>query len=281
LLVRGADLRIRGFVNTCLNRPHVLVAGDSGALGAQIACGADGTQYGLDGVLLGAESPACLTALSVSVTDGVVLVNHAAEAPGAPPCLGVGMLSSFGGWRDFALEADWKLVVEHWADTYFDGTARVIGACSGPSDVVVGKAGVSCVWPIDEAGTSGVTRLLYARLAYASGVVGCRVERRLIWPNMFVEQRPDGATVRQVLPVAAGRSRLRLRQYRGASADRAMRAMGYLAARIGRAWEREDARLIESTQAGLEWQEDFGEKGGVALRAFFGWLRGAVPGCYQ
>jgi hypothetical protein len=69
----------------------------------------------------------------------------------------------------------------------------------------------------------------------------------LFWPNLFVETRPEGMTIRQVLPLRPGHSRIRVHTYRTAPETRLSAALSYLAARIARAWERQDIQAMEST----------------------------------
>jgi nitrite reductase/ring-hydroxylating ferredoxin subunit len=229
LVLRGAGGAISAFVNTCLHRPHLLVAGDAGHLDSAFACAADGAVYGLDGVR---QTGGVLQPLHVAVQDRAIFVTHAAENAGDAPGQVVSDLPPLGAWRHFDVAADWKLVVEHWADAYFDGDAR------GFADAAAGE--------VRDADGAFVSRVW----ALGGGVV----ERRLIWPNLFVETRQDGVTMRQVLPLAGGRSRVRVRCYGAAG-------------RAERAWERQDVSAIESTQAGSG-----GAEGGAALRAFGAWL---------
>jgi hypothetical protein len=113
---------------------------------------------------------------------------------------------------------------------------------------------------------------MYARLCASLDDAGAVVQRRLIWPNLFVEQRPDGMTIREVLPLSDGRSRVRVCRYTLAVADRGMRALAYLAARLERVWERDDVRAIETTLAG-----DGTQEAGAAVKAWRGSIGGTVP----
>jgi hypothetical protein len=224
LVLRGAGDAISAFVNTCLHRPHLLVEGDAGHLERAFTCAADGAVYGLDGVR---RSGGVLQPLHVAVQESLIFVTHAAERAGDAPRYVVGDKSPAGTWRHFDVAADWKLVVEHWADAYFDTDARGFGDGAAGELRDAAGASVSRVWALD----------------------GMTVERQLIWPNLFVETRPDGLTIRQALPLGPGRSRVRMRCY-GASEERA--------------WEREDVGAIETTQgAGVE--------SGAAVRAFGVW----------
>jgi AcrR family transcriptional regulator/nitrite reductase/ring-hydroxylating ferredoxin subunit len=230
LVLRGAGGVISAFVNTCLHRPHLLVAGDAGRLESSFVCHADGAVYGLDGVR---RSGGVLQPLHVAVLDSMIFVTHEAENAGDAPRDVAGAAAQPGAWHHFDVAADWKLVVEHWADAYLDTDAR------GPRE---GAA----------TGLRDADRASFSQAWVFGGDSETVVERRLIWPNLFVETRPDGVTIRQVLPLAAGRSRVRV-------------CCCGTAAHAERLWERQDVSAIESTQAGAS-----GE-GGAALRAFEIW----------
>jgi AcrR family transcriptional regulator len=259
LVVRGADAAIAAYVNTCRHRPHVLVAGEAGHLDGDIVCPADGAVHRLDG--------GGLAELPVVMNDFAVFVAREAAA-GAAPRFSLAGVAPAGAWACTDVAANWKLVVEHWADSYLDESARTFGAGSQGAVRDIGGKAVSRSFEVGDE-TGWISQRLYGRLHAAAGLA---VERMLIWPNLFVERRADGMTIRQCLPLAAGRSRIRLRRYRAAKADRALRAMFYLAMRMERVWQREDVRLIESMQGGEERRV---ATGGTALNAFWAWMDGA------
>jgi TetR/AcrR family transcriptional repressor of bet genes len=243
LIVRGGGSAISAFVNTCLHRPHLLVAGEFGRLASAFACSADGTVYGLDGVR---QTGGVLQPLHVAVQGAMIFVTHEVEKAGEAPLLPAACMAPGGAWRSFDVSADWKLVVEHWADAYFDTDARAFGAGARMALTDDESALFSQAHTVRGEG-AGYSANMYVRLC-ASLDKASTVRRRLIWPNLFVEERPDGVTIRQVLPLAHGKSRVRVRRYGPAAADRAARAMAFLAARVERAWERDDVRAIETTQ---------------------------------
>jgi hypothetical protein len=76
-------------------------------------------------------------------------------------------------------------------------------------------------------------------------------KRQFIWPNQWVEIRPDGASILQVLPVAAGRSLLRRFDYTLLAAAGAARAVQYLAGRLSPHARRTARAFAESAQQGL------------------------------
>jgi len=259
LILRGGGSAISAFVNTCLHRPHMLVAGEAGRLPRAFACSADGTMYGLDGVR---QTGGVLQPLHVAVQGAMIFVTHEVEKAGEAPWLPAMTIAPAGACRSFDVVADWKLVVEHWADAYFDTDARTFG--TGARTANGHEAGALFLQAHAVGGkAAGHAANMYVRLCASLDEASAVVQRRLIWPNLFVEERPDGMTVRQVLPLARGQSRVRVRRYGPASPDRTARAMAYLAARLERAWEGNDIRAIETTQGSGGAQE-----AGAALKAW-------------
>ncbi len=89
-------------------------------------------------------------------------------------------------------------------------------------------------------------------------------QQKFVAPNQLLEVRTDGACILQVVPTAAGRSRLRRFEFsRGRSA--AQRARRNDAQRRPSAWLKGQIALAESTQAGLAGTTDvLGEGGPIA-----------------
>jgi nitrite reductase/ring-hydroxylating ferredoxin subunit len=85
-------------------------------------------------------------------------------------------------------------------------------------------------------------------------------QQRFIAPNQLLEVRTDGARILQVVPVAAGRSRLRRFEFsRERAAPRARRAR---TERQAAAWLTGQIALAESTQAGLGAMPETAPEGG-------------------
>ena len=90
-------------------------------------------------------------------------------------------------------------------------------------------------------------------------------QRQFLMPNHMIELRPDGFTVLQVLPIAAGRSLLRQYHYTRCEAVRPARAAQYLASRLSPYARHSTIVIVESTQSGIV---TFGhEAAGAALCA--------------
>ena len=107
-------------------------------------------------------------------------------------------------------------------------------------------------------------------------------QQKFVAPNQLFEVRTDGAAILQVLPIVAGRSRLRRFEFSRARAA-ASRTRVARVQRRATAWLREQIALAESTQAGLEGAPDtVAESGPVApalaqFRAQVGALLHALP----
>jgi hypothetical protein len=78
-----------------------------------------------------------------------------------------------------------------------------------------------------------------------------RWQHRFLAPNHLIEQRPDGFTILQVLPLGPGRSLVRRHGYTLCEADRPGRAAGYLASRLSPHTRASSIAVAESTQNGI------------------------------
>ena len=271
LILRGDDGTIRAFVNTCLHRPHALVAPGSGQKRGEMVCAADGHVYGLDG--LSRSGNGTLAPVPLSGSAATIWVIHRQNGKVLAPSFALDAIVPMGGWRTFDIEADWKLVIEHWTDAYFDTNARALALLEGVNTADLANDTVVQTRALKQAG-SGFSRKIYFHLSSRSAPA--MVERRLVMPNLFVETRPDGATIRQVLPLAPGRSRVRIRRYGMSGTDRVTRAMCYLIARLERVWEREDLLAIESQQAGMDWPDTTASPAQGVTAEIHHWLHAAI-----
>jgi len=129
-----------------------------------------------------------------------------------------------GSPAETAVAADWKLVVEQWLE-------------STPADA--GR----------DAKPEGWSARGYRHLLDFSA--DTRWPTRFLAPNHLIEERPDGTTIFQVLPVESGRSLLRRHQFTRCKAARAARAALYLASRVSRHGRRSAIDMAESAQRGI------------------------------
>jgi len=74
---------------------------------------------------------------------------------------------------------------------------------------------------------------------------------RFLPPNHLIEERPDGTTIFQVIPVGPGVSLLRGHQFTRCASPRAARAAQYLASRVSRFGRRVTIDSAESAQRGM------------------------------
>jgi TetR/AcrR family transcriptional repressor of bet genes len=228
LLVRDAAGDVRAFRNSCTEAPHTLTTTGGGHLDV-IRCAMHGVQFDLDGRRRGARGTAGLTPLDLRLIGGLILVRsrarHPPQAGSTDPWAG---FTPAAGSRPSAapaettVAADWKLLIEQWLESAaVEGSvddqrwsARAYARVLGP--------GVSLSWP-----------------------------RRLLAPNHWIELRPDGFTILQVLAIGPGRSLLRQHEFTVCEADALAHAARYLAARL-RTYPRPAAIAVaESTQEGI------------------------------
>ncbi len=274
--VRDAAGAVRVFRNACLHRPHALAWGGQGHFGPAITCPVDGAVYALDGRpqagfgdLHGLASTSAAGLIWVRASGSVASFRDG-SVTGAGDW-GWPALKPVGAWQITDIDADWKVAVEHWADVYVQGSAlvRAPAESAGARSFRAIEGGLVCTLTMGAAG-AGWSGRHTARLAGPEA--GAVWERRLLWPNLMVETRPDGATISQVLPAAPGRCAIRSRQYIRPEAGRAERALSYLAGRLHRAWLAEDRAILDSTQAGLVYP-GYAPAGSVAegVAAFWAW----------
>jgi TetR/AcrR family transcriptional regulator, transcriptional repressor of bet genes len=229
LAVRDGAGQIRAFRNSCSEAPHILNAARSGRVSA-IQCAVHGIEFELDGKRRGARAGADLRALELRMIGDLILVRSAERRSiaGAPdpwaefsPPAGARLLAPP---VETAIAADWKLVIEQWLESAL-------------------MAGTQ---PVDARGWSGRA---YQRLLGPSA--DFRWQRRFLAPNQFIEVRPDGWTILQVLPRAPGHSVLRRHAYTQCEAGGPARTAEYLASRLNPCTRSSTLAVAESTHKGL------------------------------
>jgi phenylpropionate dioxygenase-like ring-hydroxylating dioxygenase large terminal subunit len=101
-------------------------------------------------------------------------------------------------------------------------------------------------------------------------------------PNVFFDIYPEWLDFFQVLPVAAGRTRIRARSYGFPDDRREMRAARYLCMRLNSRVQAEDEALTRSVQRGLgsgAYTQGILSDKEVVLAGFQDWLRARLPVC--
>jgi len=127
--VRGADRRVRAFVNVCRHRGNQVASGTGSA--KVLVCGYHGWAYGLDGRLSHVPDEhgfpdldkAChgLVPLAASECHGIVFVNQDRNAKGADPGDVPALLApdqKLLSTSERDTEANWKIVLEGFIEGY-------------------------------------------------------------------------------------------------------------------------------------------------------------------
>ena len=242
LLVREPDGGLLAFQNACPQRPHALAEARRGRFAARIECAVHGLSYDLAGAPLGNTPGGPLPGLEISAAGEFLFVRGSLErghAPGAPAphaALLDSGLELEGDPQEIDVAADWKLLVEHWLES---PGLQLSGASPAGGVEFTGDIAADAGW----AGQR-------YRALLPDG--GGRWQRSFIAPNQLIDRRPGRVEVTQLLPLAAGRCRVRVYAFGTSAADARERALAYLAARLSRASLAADIALASSVQKGLD-----------------------------
>ncbi len=244
LLVRQPGGALRAFQNACGHRPHALSTARSGRFAGAIECKVHGRRYSLAGEPLEPAHGPALRDLELAAVGEFLFVrapsdsNADVAAPAPLAAFAAERLGLAPAARITELEvaADWKLLVEHWLE---DPAGERVPAADG---------GFETSGAIDPG--SRLSERAYR--AWLPADAPPRWQRSVVLPNQLIELAPGRVAVLQVLPVAAGRARLRSFAFQPARPDRTERALAYLAERLARVREREAAALASAVQKGLE-----------------------------
>jgi TetR/AcrR family transcriptional regulator, transcriptional repressor of bet genes len=230
LIVRDSAGQVRAFRNCCSKAPHILLAAPAGHVDF-IRCAVHGLQFELDGGRRGAPGTSNLLALDLRMIGRLIFVRPAGRASrpleavdpwidfSLPP--GARLLAPVA---EFAVAADWKLVIEQWLESSMIGGSRhtaVRGWSVRAYQHVVGSA-ADFHW-----------------------------HQRFLAPNHLVELRPDGLSLLQALPSGPGRSLLRRHDFTLCAEEKSARIAGYLASRLNPYTRPAAIAVAESTQKGM------------------------------
>jgi len=281
LALRDAG-RIHVLHNNCPSQPHVLVKQRQGRLPGHIGCPVHQLEFALDGHALGPQARAGLAAMESVISSGFIFAGNrittapdleAASPGGWPPDAAVGLPFEF---RELEIAADWKIVVEQLllhrlAD--HESTAGLVRFTLPTLTVDAQRRRID--WRAAPHGGECWSARRLAALAPGSA----SWYRCYLWPNLLLERRPDGYSALQVVPLAAGRSRLQCFDYACEDPRNAAGALRFLAARITRSALRLDVEFSVSTQAGLSvpgYAHSAEAPAARPIAAFRGWLAAAL-----
>ncbi len=294
LLVRDTAGVVRAFRDNCPITPHRLSSRARGVFPGVIECRLHGLKFALDGLALVRAASGDLAGMDLQILKDWLFVRASgAEPPTALRAAWFDTRSVSGA--EFAVSseavqvgADWKVVIEHWlASVLPDGAERAAATPWAFAELqapAAFEAAPTLVWSARLASPpDGWSADCYLRLAgggtAAAGQEGLW-QRVFLPPNQLIERRPDGLSVWQVLPVGAGRCRVRRFDRSFCETPRFSVPLRRLAARLTPALQPAALAHTASIQQGLV---AFGyEPAGRpepprAQGAFRSWLRRRIP----
>jgi phenylpropionate dioxygenase-like ring-hydroxylating dioxygenase large terminal subunit len=269
VVVRGHDGELRGFVNVCRHRGHIVV--DGAGRRASLQCPYHAWTYDLDGSLRKAPrserepgfDPAAYSLLPVSVEawGPLVFVNPDPEAgPLADALGGLPRIVAESGLdldrlrfrtrSDWEIAANWKIAIENYLECYHcpvahPGFSKVIDV--DPDAYLLRAEGLVS----SQYGTPKAAALVDgAKTPYDPRGEVEQAQYHLLWPNftLNIEAGPGNMSADVTLPTAADRS-VGFTEYFFYEdvPDETAQAIMDFANQVGL----EDAGLVESVQRGL------------------------------
>jgi TetR/AcrR family transcriptional regulator, transcriptional repressor of bet genes len=167
-----------------------------------------------------------------------------------------------------------------------EGRLVLVRGASGPGPEAVQEHVPRAVWEafvtLAPGAVSDLEVLADWKVVVEQWLEAPQPQQHFLAPNQLLEIRADGALILQVLPRAAGHSRLRCFEYQASPATKA-RGARLGTRRPAAAWLKEQVALAESTQAGLLGAaQEAGEAGPVTaalaeFRARVGAILHALP----
>ncbi len=290
LVVRDRDGLARAFRDSCPLAPHRLSAAPHGRFTAGIECRVHGLRFAGDGSAEPAAAGVSLAGMDMQILRDLLFVRASGSVP--PVALraawfGEGVAATarmHATPLETEVRADWKVLVAQWLSLAWPET-NASGASIPWLDAQLrlpepGSA-QPFVWHAHLRAQAGWTSARYAACASALSQDGEYAWRRsFLPPNQFVELRPDGLSLRQVFPTAAGRSKIRAYELSFCAEPRSARAVRYLAGRLGPWLNLELAAQAESIQQNVVafgYEPTHRPTGIGAEVAFREWLRHKIP----
>jgi TetR/AcrR family transcriptional repressor of bet genes len=290
LVVRDENGALRAFRNSCTDSPHELAPGYCGQWHGAVACAVHGHRFHYDGTPQGGPQIAPLHRLELRLTQDWLWVRGRADSSrpdfeavglarrGEPDWYGTAALHCPGDGEggaaprpaEILVHANWKILVEQWLAAAPGWTAAELETDATAAALVV----VSSRTVTGERWSARRYRRLLGMGADAPW------QRRFIAPNQFIERRPDGVTIVQILPAAPGRSILRSFDYAFRDYTASARALRYLARRLTPERRRLGIALAESVHQGIAaygYDSATAESLGPAVGAFHDWMFARIP----
>ncbi len=290
LLVRDHDGLVRAFRDSCPLAPHRLARADRGRFASGIDCRIHGLRFAWDGSAEPAAAGVSLAGMDLQILRNLLFVRASGTAP--PVALRTAWFGEGHGAAARMLEmpfeievlADWKILGAQWLSLAWPvaGAGRASPSWLDTT-LTLPEAGSAqpFVWHANLRANAGWTSARYAACARAASRDGeIRWRRTFLPPNQFVELRPDGLSLRQVLPSAPGRSKIRGYELSFCANPAAARALRYLAGRLSPWLGRELAAQAESIQQNVVafgYMPTHLPPVAGAEGAFRDWLRRRIP----
>lgn len=307
VVVRGEDGTLRAFHNSCRHRAHAVVSGERGNCPKSMTCAYHGWSYHLDGRNRSVSNSETfpkfdrskfgLKPIDLEVFVGFVYVRFRSEGPSVAERMQPhaaelahykieGMVPLDDMWVH-DVDIDWKNLVENYVEDYH--------------------------FPMGHPGLSALMEKEYDREVYAGGTMRLshhmRADPRDNWsargyakflpviehlpehmrrrwtyiglfPNVFFDIYPEWMDFFQLIPLGAGRTRIRARSYGYPDDRREMKAARWFCARLNVRVQKEDELLTESVQRGLAsggYTRGILSEKEIVLAGFQDWIRARIP----
>jgi choline monooxygenase len=264
VVVRGADLVLRGFFNVCRHHAAAVVTEPSGTA-RLLRCPYHGWTYGLDGALKGTPDFAgvCgfdraahgLVPVDVAEWEGWVLVRVERDGPSPPEFLGADLMAQMRAlrldrlaWverRVYRLACNWKVFV----DNYLDGGYHVphlhkaLDSVLDYTSYTIENGERFCLQssPLVSEGAEEQTRSVRA---------GDRARYYWIYPNFMINSYAGAMDTNLVIPLGLDTTEVVFDFY-FEDASEAARSRNAASVDVSERIQDEDVAICESVQRGL------------------------------
>ena len=305
IVLRGADARLRAFLNLCRHRGSRLVDGDQGC-SRKLTCPYHAWTYNDEGRLVGLpnrdEYPGLdpqahgLLLVELEIWRGFIFVRLEAGETSVAAMMSP-FESEIAPYRFEALEAmgrvtlrprdvNWKTIADNYSDglhinVAHPGLTRLFGR---DYQISAGEHVDRMSGDLVDRPSANLSERAYQQLLPAAEHLPEAQRRRWLyfklWPNVAFDIYPDQVDFMQFLPVGPTTTMIREISYALPDDRREMRAARYLNWRINRRVNAEDTTLVARVQKGMESAYyrpgPLGESE-VCLRSFARKLRRIIP----
>jgi TetR/AcrR family transcriptional repressor of bet genes len=249
LAVRDSFGEIRALRNSCPRVPHTLVSPGPGRLERALDCAVHGLKFNAEGRGIEGDG-GDLEPLEARAAGGFQWIRAASATPHTSGEDALAVLAeapwtgaakedrrSFRASPDIEVHANWKLLTEVWLEALDHGS-------SGEPEL--DATGIE--WTLAPIrNPTGWSAARYRSLMRSGE--GAAWSVRFVAPHQWIEWRPDGISLLQI--IANGPLRCRVRRLNAGSRDEASGALHYLAGRIAPRCRAATIAIAESAQQGV------------------------------